>query len=409
MLTSAEAILEFDDNTKLVRPDRLGRVTHGHYLAYAEKMLAVYRQGAGRPRRDLHREIELICASLEDCSSRRIAAFCKLLDDVSEYDTDRRGHAAKLRKQVFSLAAPLHPLVSQAEGIFSQCEATVKAKIAAELGTTWEEIDQKLFADVIEFQRLRSFAGYPDSAALLARYNVAQTQAALYHAEHLTVWSQTDHKSILRYAKLARLMHSIGRQPDGSYCFRFDGPASVLRRSTRYGVALARFLPGLLSCRDWRAVAKMRDRRGWNFRLELSSRSGLTSPVDTPAEFDSSLEAEFWQAWGEDDREGWRLTREEEILHRGQTVFTPDFTLTHHDGRRVHLEIIGFWTPEYLISKAKTLHLFRDQPILLAVSHQTQYTLPAEFATPIVYKKSLKVADVLSRLAAISGEASLPG
>ncbi len=33
--------------------------------------------------------------------------------------------------------------------------------------------------------------------------------------------------------KLARLMHTIERLPDGSYVFRFDGAASVVRRSRR--------------------------------------------------------------------------------------------------------------------------------------------------------------------------------
>src|SRR5690606_20950177 len=129
--------------------------------------------------------------------SRRVAAFCKLLDDVSVYDTDKRGAAAKLRQQVFSLAAPMHPLVSGAEGIFTRTEAAAKQSIAEQLGLTWEGIDSRLFSDVIEFQRLRQFPGYPDAAALLARYNVAQTQTALYRAESLHVWSSADHKSIL--------------------------------------------------------------------------------------------------------------------------------------------------------------------------------------------------------------------
>ena len=90
MLTSAESILEYDDKTGLVKPDRLGRFTHEYYLEYATRMLSEYRQGKGRTRRELHREVEQICAALDDCPSRRIAAFCKLLDDVSEYDTDRR-------------------------------------------------------------------------------------------------------------------------------------------------------------------------------------------------------------------------------------------------------------------------------------------------------------------------------
>lgn len=439
MLTSDHAILEFDDASGLVRPDRLSRKQHGHYLKFAQRMLQVYQRGSGRTRRELHHEVENVCAALEDCPSRRIAAFCKLLDEVSVYDTDKRGAAAKLRQQVFSLAAPLHPLVTSPEGIFSRSEAAVKQLIAEQLGMTWEEIDSRLFADVIEFQRLKQFTGYPDAAGLLARYNVAQTQAALYRAESLHVWSSTDHKAILRYAKLARLMHSIMRQTDGTYLFRFDGPASVLRRSTRYGIAMARLLPGLLSCRGWRAVAKVRDRRGRRYRLELSSEDGLSSPVAAPADFDSDWEAEFYSAWGEAPRAGWRLEREMELLHQGQCVFTPDFSLVHEGGQRVLLEIIGYWTPEYLLAKAQTvakfsqpavppsdrrsdrlpkfsqmafaqsdrrsdrlptdrLPKFSQCPILLAIPQQVQFEVPQGLAPPIVFKKNLKPEDVLQRL-----------
>lgn len=399
MLTSEQSILEFDEAAGVVRPDRLWRGSHRHYLAHARRMLETYRRGAGRTRRELHREVENICAALEDCPGRRIAAFCKLLDEVSVYDVDRRGSAAKLRRQVFSLAAPMHPLVAGADSLFTCSEAAAKQSIAEQLGTSWQAIEGRLFADVIEFQRLEEFSGYPDPESLLARYNVAQTQTALYRADSLHVWSSTDHKTILRYAKLARLMHSIARQRDGTYLFRFDGPASVLRRSTRYGVAMARLLPGLLSCRRWRAIAQLRDRRGRRYRLELSSDDGLHSPVARPADFDSDLEAGFYQAWGEVGRDGWRLERETELLQDGQTVFTPDFALVHDDGRRVLLEIVGYWTPEYLLSKAKTIARFKKYPILLAVTEQLQFDVPAGIAPPIVFKKHLKPEDVLKRLA----------
>ncbi len=399
MLTSAESILEYDHSANEVRPDRLTRQTHGHYLVFAERMLAVYRRGIGSTRRDLHHRVEAICGSLEDCPLRRVRAFCKLLDEASNYRTDRRGCAAKLRRDVFSLAAPLHPLVTEPDGLFATTQERAKKLIADELGKTWSQIDEQLFSDVIEFQRLDDFPGYPGAAALLARYNVAQTQAALYRAEELSVWSRTDHKFILRYAKLARLMHSIRRNADGFYHFRFNGPASVLRQSTRYGVAFARLIPGLLSCRDWDALARLRGpRRRW-YSLKLSSRDGLSSPVTAPADFDSRVEADFFREWGENPREGWRLEREADLLHHGQTVCTPDFTMIHQDGRRVLLEIVGFWTPEYLASKAKIAQQFDGSNLLLAVSHNARLVLPNTITAPIVFKTRLRPRDVLCRLA----------
>ncbi len=86
MLTSEQSIVEFKSGRAI--PDRLMKNTHRHYIEYAEKMLYVYRNGTGRQRRWLHRQIESLFANEPDCPIRRIQAFCKLLDDKSTFQTD---------------------------------------------------------------------------------------------------------------------------------------------------------------------------------------------------------------------------------------------------------------------------------------------------------------------------------
>ena len=311
-----------------------------------------------------------------------------------------------MRRAVFRQAAPLHPLVRSADRLFEHEEASAKAKIAAHLGMSWEAIDQQLFADVMECHRLEAFEGYIDPAALLARYNVAQVQVALYRAGEMTVWATGDFKTILRYAKLARLMHTIHRQGEGQgegegegrYIIRLDGPASALRGTRRYGVALAKFLPALIACRGWRMHAVLQTHRpGWLVSLDVSEEDGLTSHLPPPADFDSQLEEMFAQRWG-DKRDGWTLHREAEILHHGQKVFVPDFVLRHDDGRTVLLEIVGFWTPEYLQAKFETLREFQDRRILLAVAGPASRHMADLPDGTIRYKTSLKPEEVLRHL-----------
>jgi predicted nuclease of restriction endonuclease-like RecB superfamily len=404
MLTRELAIAEFDFARSRILPDRLTRKTHQPYLAYAERALNIYRHGTGRTRRDLHRAVRDVFAAEADCPARRIDAFCKLLDDVSAYHRDPRGKAAELRRKVFRMSAARHPLVTKADRLFETEEAKVKADIAAHFGRSWDDIEGDLFADVIEFHRLAKFDGFPDAQSLLARYNVAQVQAALFDAVSMTVWAAEDFKTILRYAKLARLMHSIARTGEGQYRLRFDGPASVLRETRRYGAAMARFLPALIACRNWRMHAVIRTRRsGWSAGLDLSSQDGLTSHLPAPDDFDSSVEQAFAEKWGQEEREGWQLIREGEILHRGQKVFVPDFLFRHTDGRTVLLEIIGFWTPEYLQAKLETLRTFADQHILLAVAESATTSLPELSQDAIIFKTTLRIKDVLSRLNATGG------
>jgi predicted nuclease of restriction endonuclease-like RecB superfamily len=396
MLTKGLAIADYEKGRAL--PDRLNRRHHAHYLTYAERMLEIYRVGIGRTRQELHQAVRTVFRKEVDCPLRRIAAFCKLLDDVSNYAQGRHGEAAALRRTVFHHAAPMHPLVQSADRIFPHQEAVVKAAIAEKLQLCWDVIDRQLFADVMECHPLQQFLGYPSPEALLARYNVAQVQVALFKAVEMIVRATDDFKTILRYAKLARLMHTIRRLDQGHYEIRFDGPASVLRATRRYGVAMAKFLPALIACRGWRMHAVLQTpRAGWLVGLDLSSADGLHSHLPPPEEFDSRVEETFARRWGE-KREGWTLQREGEILHQGQKVFLPDFVLRHQDGRTVLLEIVGFWTPEYLQAKFQTLRLFEGHSILLAVAEPARRQMANLPPGAIPFKTVLRPAEVLRRL-----------
>jgi len=311
--------------------------------------------------------------------------------------------AAKLRQKIFRLAAKHHPLVETPNRLFDSEGERVKAQIAAELKRTWPDLEEELFADVKEFHRLISFEGYPDSRALLSRYNVAQVQAALYLAIRMTITASQDFKTILRHAKLAGLLHRIARLSPDIYRIELDGPASLLRQTRLYGVNMARFLPKLLACQGWEMEALIRTpRKGKHVRLKLSPEDGLQSYLDPPEDFDSGVEEAFAQKWGDQKREGWSLIREGGIMHRGQKVFVPDFVFRHEDGREIPMEVIGFWTTEYLQEKVETLRLFRDQPILLAVGQAGAKRISGLPKETIFFKESLIVKHVLSGLKEVS-------
>ena len=397
MLTRELAIAKFE-NGELV-PDRLSRKSDAAYIGYADSMLAIYRNGVGLSRRSLHQAVHRIFNEQVDCLGRRIQVFCKLLDEASEFSKGDRRKIVQLRQSVFRAAAKYHPLVVDRDTLFESQESEVKRRIAEELGLDWPELSSKLFSDLIENHELKSFEGYTDAVALLSRYNVAQTQVVMFDAVRMTVRATGDFKQILRYAKLARLMHRITKRSD-HYRFEFDGPASVLRNTHRYGIAMARFLPGLLCCRGWSMETTLRAtpyRPPIRFRLD--DACGLVSGAVPANQFDSKVEETFSKDWGEQPRDGWRMERETEILHRGQTAFFPDFVFVHHDGRRVMLEIVGFWTPEYLSYKAQVLEQFSDQPVILAIAQSLKEKVAIPIEHPAIYFKStIKVEGVLEML-----------
>ncbi len=401
MLTKDLSILEFNFQNLTVVPDRLHRKTHDHYLPVAEELVQIYRDHVGEVRKSLHDRVRRRMQDISDCPTRRIGAFCKLLDDASDYHRDKSGDAAKLRKRVFTMAASQHPLVQRSDALFDHDESTVKREIAAELGIKWPDVEAKLFADVIEFHRLVTAPTELDGAGLLSRYNVAMTQATLYGATSMIVWASQEFKAILRYAKLARLMHSITQHGD-DYVFQFNGPASIVRHTKRYGAALAKFLPGLLSTSKWRMQATILGPGNRRFSLRLSDRDGLRSNGEAEP-FDSQLEESFFEAWQATQTAGWALKREARVLHQGQTVFIPDFTLIHDQHGEVLLEIIGFWTPEYLREKVIRLERFRDQAkILLAIAESVDDAIPDLGIARVSFKTILRPKQVLEQLEKMS-------
>jgi uncharacterized protein len=82
--------------------------------------------------------------------------------------------------------------------------------------------------------------------------------------------------------------------------------------------------------------------------------------------FESALAADFADKLGA-DRDGWSLTREDAPVAAGETVFLPDFTARHRDGREALIEIVGFWTPEYLEEKVRKLRETRVSNLVLVV------------------------------------------
>lgn len=390
MLRAEHSIVHHDRGQ--VIPDRLTRITHKHYLDYALRMLAVYRTGINSNRRELHQAIRRILANEPDCEPRRISSFCKVLDDLATFDTDRKGEAAALRLKVFTLAGKYHPLVTEPDGIFERSERETRSLIATELGKTWDQIDAGLYVDVIDRQPLREFNAEITPAELLSRYNLAQLQACLYQCQRMSVDATTDFAAIVRYAKLCRLLVDTRRISDG-YRVELSGPASVLHETRRYGVNFARFVAALVSCRGWKMTAAVATRWGKPATVRLDSEAGYRTHITAPTDFDSEVESMLAVDWGE-ARDGWRLFRDAGILQYGQTTFVPDFRLKHQDGREMFLEIIGFWTPEYLTAKRETIRKFRDHRILLAVQVKQAKADAAERGA-IVYRKKIDPADVV--------------
>jgi len=83
-------------------------------------------------------------------------------------------------------------------------------------------------------------------------------------------------------------------------------------------------------------------------------------------------------------------------------VVVPDFTFTHPDGRKAYLEIVGFWTPEYIQKKLSKLARVQETNFIVAISRTLNCSRSdleqLRDKKAIMFKTVLKPKDVVERL-----------
>ena len=281
----------------------------------------------------------------------------------------------QLRQRVFALSAQTIPS--------PQATQQHLAILAHQLGQELEhevhpqQIRQGLYADLQENRILTAFEA-PTSEALLHRYNLSQIQGIFYRASHviLNVYRNDpgEYKLMFRYLKLFRLMTYIEGDADHGFTVTIDGPVSLFKPSTRYGLDIAKLIPAILHVTKWSLIATLQIRDSYSNILKqkqfsLNPNSGLVTHYPPGKPYDSMLEeafAERWSAYKTD----WRLEREVDLIPIPGSVMIPDFRLVHPDGRSYLLEIVGYWRPEYLRKKFSQVRQSDCQNLILAISER---------------------------------------
>jgi predicted nuclease of restriction endonuclease-like RecB superfamily len=390
MLTKQHRVYHWIRPGNSICSDRL----EGDCLPHLARAIGVYQRMIGRERGHVRNAARVALGPLRP---DRVEAIIELLDDVATYEWPRGSRQGELRVKVFEAAAREHPVLDPAYAV------KLLGKLSSRALARPVSAVPLLYADYPEFHHLTAFPADYAADDLRADYDLAQAQALLYDAVRVTVDATSGFRHIVQYARLSRLLHRLTRLPGGRYRLVFDGPNSVLRHTRAYGVDFARFLAALVQARGWRMRAEVALRKGMRPVLfTLSDADSLRSRVPLPTLFDSQLEERFAGKFGA-HRQGWRLTREAVILEAGERLLVPDFVFTHEDGTEVALEIVGYWTPEYLAEKFAKLSRVRTPNLIVAVRRDLALragTLPAGTlpGTVLPYRSGILLKDLLPRL-----------
>ncbi len=337
-------------------PDRLvsystaGTVVVPHFLLehdhpWLRSLLEEHERFIGRPQRELDTRLRepLPCESPPAKLKLAVQVLARL----------RRGHRnaavvppRRARSLVFAEAARA-----------LDASPTVLSKVAASLGVAVADLRDSLFAD-LPGERLVSAPGQPVSAAELGlRSNLALVQGLLFHATSVRIEVEGNTRVLVRHAKWRGLICAVvERAGPGGASLEISGPFALFRNTRLYGRALGELIPLLVWCPRFRLHAEcVLD--GRRLILELATGDPIF-PASAPRQYDSHIEERFAREFRRLAPE-WDVVREPEPIAAERTLIFPDFALQDRSdpGRRWLLEIVGFWTPDYV---ARKLALYRE-------------------------------------------------
>ncbi len=370
-------------------------------LAIASEVLERIRGGVGKSRGTLLAEAEdLMELALEAGMDLRVVkAMLTLALRASRFERPRLPlDPVRARLEVYEAAASMYG-VAVTEG---EREAVLE-RVAARLGCSAQVLEE-----LISSQADEVLAEPPSISAeeLVRRYNLSAVQTLLFRALRLEAAVVADGatvKRLLRAVKLLGLLYMAERAGRG-VSIAIDGPASLLRQTRRYGTRLAKLVPYVMQAEEWSIRADIEGRgRTLTFELDDSS-SGLFPKLEPELEplFDSELEREFYRSLSA-LAPGWTVRREPEPLVAGGRILIPDFSVSRGD-QTVYIEILGFWTREYLERKLEKLRELRGVKVVVAVNEELACSslkeLPHEV---VVFKRRLRGADVYPVLKRLLG------
>jgi len=373
-------------------------------LALATELHELAREHVGRTREEL---LEAWSAVSATAAERKLAdGLRKLVEDGLEFEVAVDADPVALRREVFELAARRRRELSE-EGRFER--EGVLREVATARGSEVGDVEKGLYGDLKGAHVLRAVES-PPPAALVEGYDLEQARAVLLKAVRVTARvrdaSPGAVRTLFRKLKFQRLLHTIHREPDGSWRVEIDGPFSLFESVTKYGLQLAIALPAIAACGRWEIEAlvrwgKQRDRLVFTLAGDARADRGDV-PERLPDEV-RALEERFQKR-----KSPWRVSRADEILELpGVGLCVPDLAFTHAEtGEVVLLEVMGFWSRDAVWKRVELVESGLDRKILFAVSKRLRVSeavldddLPAAL---YVYKGAMSAKQVEDKLDALA-------
>lgn len=303
-------------------------------------------------------------------------------------------NAINLRRKIFEESSRKGYSVTEDE------RKQILQKFATESNLTTDELEIAMWADLDKNKYLKNFESL-SPLQLISWYNISILQSLLLNCVKLefSVYGGFTWKKILRKIKQLGLMYFLyhennlesesnrqtrnqemvfNSKKDKRVICTVEGPLSIVRLTDKYGMAMAKLIPLIIFNDIWSIDATILRksisgvRKTYRFQISnkdkdlplfdslkvqpqsesnMDSGSIYKNAIDN---FDSIVEKKFMDKFLKFSI-GWNLIREPDpLILSNAKAFIPDFVFEKY-GIKVYLEIVGFWTSEYLKRKLEKI------------------------------------------------------
>ena len=353
-------------------------------------LIGIYKNSIGKKKKTIKEYV----AVFEENDYRFIRGLSVLLDRKSTFKCNSSIDPKKVRKEIFKLTGNLGPATSPKKR--NQILKEVSKKLELSINT----IENNIYADLDSELVLESFEE-PTSEELLELYNLSLTQTLLFDSIELRFTTLDNWQKIFFIAKKLGLIYEASQ--NGDLWVKIDGPNSLFKLTRRYGSNISKLIPSILGSSNWQIEAKILwkyTNEIYSFRISSSTHKDLFKIHDKTEVYDSIVEADFGSQF-QALKTKWILKREPEPLIVGKHVMIPDFSF-ERDNLKIYMEVVGFWTTDYLLRKIKKLKEINVKMLVavdqsLACEALTQLK-KRSLINILYYKKRIPLSPVLNFL-----------
>jgi predicted nuclease of restriction endonuclease-like RecB superfamily len=361
-------------------------------LIVARTLIETYAQGVGKKKSALRSVGE----ELEDkgYDFHIVRGLSLLLDRRSIFKCVSQTNPFELRRKLFRETGRTGPATN-----LNQRKLIIE-KVTSETKISVQDLEESMYADLESELTLQNFDPLTPQE-LLEKYNLSLAQTLLFDSTEIQFTVSGNWQNIFFKAKRLGLIYEAYKSEE--FWVKIDGPASLFKLTRRYGTAIAKLLPTIISNQIWTVEAKILwkfTNTIYDFKLESWKHSALFGNQEITKTFDSLVEEDFASRFRALNTE-WQLKREPEPVIAGQQVIIPDFSF-EREGSKLYMEVVGFWTREYLLRKIAKLKKAKEN-ILLAVDESLACERLAKLekqnsSSILYYRKKISLPPVLRYL-----------